>query len=77
MNNTKNYAMRLRLNRQIEFSDDFRKRFMTREYGSYDKYEKNQISEEIEKGEQDTGLDNFLKNNKDMLRRINTADSEP
>lgn len=57
MNQTKNYTTRLRLNRQIEFTEDFRKRFMTREYGNYEKYEegRNRISEEIEKGEDDLG----------------------
>lgn len=44
MNQTKNYATRLRLNRQIDFSDDFRKRFMTREYGNYEKYDKNSVN---------------------------------
>lgn len=39
MNTTKNYTMRQRMNRQVEFSEDFRKRFMTREYGNYDKYD--------------------------------------
>ena len=41
MNTTKNYSMRLRLNREVGFGDDFRKKFMTREYGNYEKYEKN------------------------------------
>jgi hypothetical protein len=52
MNNTKNYTTRLRLNREVSFESDFRKRFMTREYGNYDKYEegKNTVTEETERG---------------------------
>lgn len=57
MNNTKNYKTRLRLNRQIEFTEDFRKRFMTRDYGNYEKYEKNSIEQVKERGENDEGLD--------------------
>ena len=41
MNTTKNIKQRLRLGREIDFSEDFRKRFMTKEYGNYDKYLKN------------------------------------
>lgn len=50
MNQTKNFVQRLRLDREIDFTDDFRKRFMTREYGNYDKYDKNKIVEDVEKG---------------------------
>lgn len=39
MAQTKNYTARLRLNREVDFTEDFRKRFMTREYGNYEKYE--------------------------------------
>lgn len=43
---------------------------MSREYGNYEKYEKNSIEEEVEKGETDLGFDKFVKNNKDLQRRI-------
>lgn len=72
MNTTKNLAQRMRLHRQIDFTEDFKKKYMTREYGNYDKYEANQITEELEKGDDDPGLDKFYKNNEDMLKRINT-----
>ena len=39
MNNTKNYVMRARLNRDLDFSEDFRKQYLTKEYGNYEKYE--------------------------------------
>ena len=35
MNFTKNYTMRQRLNRDLEYSEDFRKQYMTKEYGNY------------------------------------------
>lgn len=43
MNNTKNYTMRYRLNREIDYSEDFRKKYLTKDYGNYDKYEKNKV----------------------------------
>lgn len=44
MRNTKNYTMRTRLNREINYSEDFKKKYLTQEYGNYDKYDKNKIS---------------------------------
>ena len=44
MQNSKSYITRLRLNKQIDFTEDFRKKFMTREYGNYAKYEQNSAS---------------------------------
>ena len=78
MNNTKNYTTRLRLNRDIKFTDDFRKRFMTREYGNYEKYEegRNTVSVDTEKGENDLGGDNFMKNHRDMMMRLKTEDGQ-
>jgi hypothetical protein len=75
INQSKNYAMRLRLNRDIEFTDDFRKKYMTREYGNYEKYEKNSIEEENERGENDDGSDRLLRNDREMMMRIKTDDS--
>jgi hypothetical protein len=43
MNNTKNYTTRFRLNREINFTEDFRNKFMTKEYGNYEKYTKNSV----------------------------------
>lgn len=76
MNNSKNFQTRLRLNRQVEFTEDFRKRFMTREYGNYQKYENNSITENVEKGEDDVGADPFLKNNRDMMRRVKLMENQ-
>ncbi len=78
MNQTKNYTTRLRLKRQVDFNEDFRKRFMTREYGNYEKYEsgRNRITEEIEKGEDDIGLDTLFKNEHEMIKRMSTMEGE-
>jgi hypothetical protein len=76
MKNTKNYVTRLRLNKQIDFTEDFKTRFMTREYGNYDKYEKNSVSEDVEKGAYDDGTDNFHKNYLDMMSNVDMADNE-
>jgi hypothetical protein len=78
MNNTKSYSTRLRLNREVQFTDDFRKRFMTREYGNYEKYEegRNTVSYDTEKGENDLGSDNFMKNHRDMMMRLKTEESQ-
>lgn len=76
MQNTKSYVMRLRMNKEIDFTDDFRKKHMTREYGNYRKYEKNSISQETDKGENDDGRDRFQRNNNEMMKRINNLDNE-
>lgn len=76
MNTTKNYVMRARLNREIDFTEDFRKRFMTREYGNYEKYEDTGVKQELEKGENDIGVDTFHKNLVDFDRRVNLPESE-
>jgi hypothetical protein len=76
MNNTKNYTARLRLKREVAFTEDFRKRFMTREYGNYQKYEegRNTVSLETEKGENDLGYDKLMKNEREMNMRLNTEE---
>ena len=54
MNNTKNFVMRHRLNREINFSDDFRKKYMTNEYGNYEKFEKNSVTTKYDNGHDDS-----------------------
>lgn len=66
----------MRLGRDIDFTEDFRKRFMTRDYGNYEKYEKNSVTEEVDKGITDEGLDTFWKNNNEMLKRLKSLESE-
>ena len=76
MNQTKNYTTRLRLNRQVDFTEDFRKRFMTREYGNYQKYDegKNTVTQVNERGEDDFGHDMLMKNDREMTMRLNTTE---
>lgn len=78
MNNTKNYTTRVRLNREIQLGEDFRKRFMTREYGNYEKYEegRNTVKQETEKGQNDFGGDRFSKNHREMLLRLKTEEGQ-
>jgi hypothetical protein len=76
MNQTKNYTTRLRLNREIGFTEDFRKRFMTKEYGNYEKYEKNTVKEETERGENDYGFDTIMKNDREMNMRLKTKEGQ-
>lgn len=76
MTSTKNYATRLRLSREIDFNEDFRKKYMTRDYGNYEKYEKNSIEEDVDRGTRDTGADLFYKNNTNMMRNIQTIHSD-
>ena len=78
MNNTKNYTTRLRLSRQVDFSEDFRKRFMTREYGNYQKYEegRNTVEHITEKGENDMGFDKLYKNDSEATKRQLSVEGE-
>ena len=38
MQTTKHLEERMRLEKEIDFTEDFRKRFLTNEYGNYEKY---------------------------------------
>jgi hypothetical protein len=66
----------MRLGREIDFTDDFRKRFMTKEYGNYEKYEKNSVKEEVDPGYNDGGQDLFWKNNVEMLRQLKSMEGK-
>ena len=69
---TKNYTMRLRLRRdlQADYPAD------GEEYGDYDKFEKNKVETLNERGEDDSGIDNFQKNYNEMLRQMRTKEGE-
>jgi len=47
---TKNYTMRHRLNRELDITSDFRKKYMTKEYGNYQKYDTNKIETKYDEG---------------------------
>ena len=53
MNTTKVLKQRMRMEKEIDFTEDFRKRFVAKEYGNYEKYDKNSIKNNIEKGTND------------------------
>lgn len=77
MNSTKNLVMRQRLNREISFNDDFRKKYIVNEYGNYEKYTKNSIKIEREEGEDyastfDKAYGNYL----DFVKRLPTVESQ-
>lgn len=76
MRNTKNYSMRHRLNREVSHSEDFTKRFLTNEYGNYDKYEKNKIDlkykEDGLKEDKDMIYENYL----EMLKKLPTKERQ-
>ena len=76
MQNTKNYELRLRMNREVSHTEDFRKRFMTREYGNYEKYEKNTVTEEVERGQDDLGNDPLFKNDREATQRMKTLEGD-
>lgn len=72
MNNTKNYTMRVRLNREIQHTEDFRKRFMTQEYGNYEKYERNRINVEYKEHEEQFDRDKIYDKYLDLVKRLPT-----
>ena len=76
MNNTKNYTMRHRLNREINHSEDFRKRFITKEYGNYEKYEKNRVKTEYKDHEMKFDKDHFYDNYLNLIKRLPTKEKD-
>jgi len=76
MNNTKNYTMRHRLNRELDFTDDFRTKYMTKEYGNYDKYSKNSVKNEFDNGETEIDSDKFYENYMQLLKRLPTKEAD-
>lgn len=76
MQTTKDLVTRRRLNREIQFTEDFRKRYMTHEYGNYDKYEKNSITTEYDEGKDETQEDKFYDKYLDFLKRLPTHEAD-
>lgn len=76
MSTTQNLVDRMRLDREMNFSEDFRKRFLTREYGNYEKYDKNSVTEEVEDGANDPGHDTLWKKNQALLNRLKLEDTD-
>ena len=76
MNNTKNFTMRHRLNREIDFTDDFRKKYMTKEYGNYDKYLKNSIETVYDEGKEEGTHDKMYANYINLIKRLPTKEAD-
>jgi len=76
MNNTKNMTMRLRLNREIDYTEDFRKKHLIKDYGNYEKYEKNSVNLEYDEGVDETTHDKIYANFMDMLKRLPVKDRQ-
>lgn len=76
MNFTKNYTMRNRLNRDIQFNEDFRKKYLTNEYGNYEKYDKNKVEVVYDEGPSNVNQDKFYENFMYMLKRLPTKEAE-
>ena len=62
----------MRLAREIDYSEDFRKKYLSRDYGNYDKYEKNAIKTDLAKGEDDKGYDQLQANFNQFVERTST-----
>lgn len=76
MNNTKNFTMRHRLNRDLDFSDDFRRKYMTKEYGNYQKYEKNSVETVYDEGVEESTTDKLYENYMRLIRTLPTGEAE-
>jgi len=59
MANSKNIINRGRNMREIDFTEDFRKKFLSKEYGHYEKYEKNKVSTVYDEGAEEGSHDKF------------------
>jgi hypothetical protein len=46
------------------------------EYGNYERYEKNAVTEENDQGKDDWGDDTFLRNYNNMIRKLNIDEGE-
>ena len=76
MQNTKNFTMRHRLNREVSYSDEFKQKYMINEYGNYDKYEKNKIEVKYREDEKIEDKDMIYENYLDMIKKLPTKEKE-
>jgi len=75
MLNTKNYVMRTRLNRDLDFTEDFRKQYLTKEYGNYEKYDKNKVEVKYDEGPRNLDKDRLYENYISMLKKLPTKEA--
>ena len=76
MNNTKNYTMRYRLNRDMEFNENFRKKYVSKDYGNYEKYEKNSVATKYDAGVEATTDDKLYENYMKLIKTLPTQEAE-
>lgn len=76
MNFTKNYTMRARLNRELDHTEDFKNKYLTKEYGNYEKYEKNKITTEYDEGPLNVDKDRFYENYMKFIKRLPTKEAQ-
>ena len=76
MNATKNLTTRMRLNRDIQFNKEFQDKYITKEYGNYDKYTKNtvEIKQDEENAQQRDDL--FYQNYTLMMKKLPSKSNE-
>ena len=74
--NTKNFTMRHRLNRELDGSEDFTKRFLTHEYGNYDKYDKNRITLNYREDSKKNDTDKIYENYMELIKKLPTKERE-
>lgn len=75
MNHTKNYTMRHRLNRELQFTDDFRKKYMVKDYGNYEKYERNTVHTIVDESST-AGYDRMYENYMQLIKRLPTREAK-
>ena len=76
MNNTKNYTMRHRLNRDLDYTDDFKKKYLTKEYGNYEKYDLNKVETKYDEGQFAIDQDNFYEKYIKLIKRLPTKEAK-
>lgn len=76
MNHTKNYVLRERLAKDLDFTEDFRKRFLTQEYGDYEKYQKNAVKTNQDSTTYDNGDDKIWPNLQEFNYKLKTSDAK-
>ena len=70
MRHTKAFVLRRRLEKDLNITHDFRKRFISNEYGNYEKYKKSGIETVHDNSEADIGDQSFLKNAHNTMTKM-------
>lgn len=76
MNFTKNYKLRMKLNRELEHSEDFRVKYLTNEYGNYEKYEKQKVETKYDEGPNNLDIDRSYELFMNLIKKLPTKEAE-